>query len=431
MEKSTFNGQKFPGPENISRTMTVNGITVLSIGNFHTSSVNITGLLEGGSVQDPVNKLGQAHFTTSMLTRGTKSRSFSAYHQELESRGASLGFSCGTRYTWFRGQSLAEDLEILLDLASDSLMNATFEEQYVERLRNQLIAGLAIRDQDTAEVASMLLDRFLFTDHPYGHPVDGTAETIESISRQDLIDFYKDNYSPVGMIIAAAGAVETDRVIQLVEKKFAGWDKKLVGKTSIPPLPPPPSKILRKHKQLEEKSQLDLVMGTYGPSRTSWDYLPVFLGNNILGEFGLMGRIGESVRTRAGLAYYASSSINAWTDGGTWEFTAGLNPENVDKTVQLIRDEIKRFVDAPVTPEELGDSQSHLTGRLPLSLETNAGLANGMLNIERFQLGLDYYQRYADLIFGISAEEILETSRKYLHPDQLVIASAGTGKDML
>jgi zinc protease len=173
-----------------------------------------------------------------------------------------------------------------------------------------------------------------------------------------------------------------------------------------------------------------LILGTFGPSRASGDYLPAYLGNNILGQFGLMGRIGESVRSKSGLAYHAASSLNAWTDGGSWEFSAGLNPENLEKVIRLIKDEIRRYIDAPVTPDELDDSQSNLVGRLPLSLETSAGIASAILTMERFELGLDYYQRYGELIRAISAQDIQETAQRYLHPDKLVIASAGTGADI-
>jgi zinc protease len=158
--------------------------------------------------------------------------------------------------------------------------------------------------------------------------------------------------------------------------------------------------------------------------------LPSYLGNNILGQFGLMGRIGESVRTKSGLAYHASSSVNAWADAGSWEFTAGLNPENLDKAIGLIQDEIKRFISEPVTAEELDDSQSNMIGRLPLSLESNAGIASAILTIERFNLGLDYYQHYAEKIRSISPQLILETAQKYLEPQKLVIASAGSGEDI-
>ena len=131
------------------------------------------------------------------------------------------------------------------------------------------------------------------------------------------------------------------------------------------------------------------------------------------------------------MAYHASSSISGWQETGTWEFSAGLNPENLEKVIDLIRQEIKKFVQEPVSDEELADSKSHLIGRMPLSLESNSGIANGILTIERFNLGLDYYQRYPAMIDAITPTQILDASQKYLDPDRLVIASAGLGEDML
>lgn len=420
--------KNLPGTDSIARFVLPNGITLLTYSNFNTHSVDLIGLIEAGGAADPKHKLGLAHFTASMLSRGTQKRNFAEYHDLLESRGASLSFSCGTRSTWFRGKALAEDLEMLIDLSAESLQQPSFPSEYVERLRNQLIAGLGIRDQDTSEVASMLFDQTLFPGHPYGDPVDGSMDTVKAIQRDDLIAFHRDYFSPSQMILVAAGAVESGQIRDCVEKFFGNWENDKAGVLVLPPVPDGPDRIVRSHRSLEEKSQTDLQIGTFGPSRMSEEYLPAFLGNNILGQFGLMGRIGESVRSKSGLAYYASSSVNSWQETGTWEFSAGLNPENLEKVIDLIRDEIRRFVEEPVTEEELADSKSHLIGRLPLSLETNSGIANSILTMERFNLGLDYYQRYPGLIQSISAQQILEVTRKYLHPDRLVIASAGLGE---
>ncbi len=431
MAEKNDHWKNLPGPATIARKALPNGVTVLSYNNPNVSSVVLIGLLDCGSTLDPQDKLGLAHFTASMLSRGTTHRSFQAYHEELEKRGASLTFSCGTNNTSFHGKALAEDLEMLFDLAADGLRNPAFAPEYLERVRAQLLASLAIRDQDTAETASLLFDKHLFLDHPHGNPQDGSPETLQAIRREDLLDFHRNYYSPENMILVVAGAADPSKVFELAERSFADWtcaEKKAADK---PAFPAPPAGLIRKHRFMEEKSQADLLMGGFGPRRTSEDYLPVYLGNNILGQFGLMGRIGESVRSRSGLAYYASSSINAWIDSGTWEFSAGTNPENLEKAIDLIREEIKRYVSAPVTAQELADSKSNLIGRLPLSLESNAGLANGMLSIERFKLGLDYYQRYAGLINSITAEQVLQASRKYLDPDRLVIASAGPGDDIL
>jgi len=127
-------------------------------------------------------------------------------------------------------------------------------------------------------------------------------------------------------------------------------------------------------------------------------FIAASLGNNILGQFGMYGRIGESVRERSGLAYHASSSLSGGIGPGPWLFIAGVNPNNIDKTIALMRAEIARFVTEPVTVEELTDSQANYIGRLPLSLESNAGVAAALLNLERYSLGLDYYLRYPDLI---------------------------------
>jgi zinc protease len=167
------------------------------------------------------------------------------------------------------------------------------------------------------------------------------------------------------------------------------------------------------------------VIGSLGPQRRSPHYLAASLGNSILGQFGMMGRIGDIVREQAGLAYNASTSLNAWIASGSWEVSAGVNPANLQKAIDLIESELTRFVSEPVSAEELSDSQANYIGRLPLSLESNQGVANALLNLERFQLGLDYYLRYPELVRAVTPAQILEVSRQYIDPRKLIVVSSG------
>jgi zinc protease len=146
----------------------------------------------------------------------------------------------------------------------------------------------------------------------------------------------------------------------------------------------------------------------------------------VLGVFGMMGRIGDVVRERSGLAYYAYSSLSAGSGPGIWEVSAGVNPANVEKAIDLIRAEITQFVTHGVTPEELEDSKANFIGRLPLSLESNAGVAGALVSIERYGLGMDYYRRYPSLVRAVTPQDVIETARKYLNPDTLAIATAGS-----
>jgi zinc protease len=149
------------------------------------------------------------------------------------------------------------------------------------------------------------------------------------------------------------------------------------------------------------------------------------LGNSILGKFGLMGRIGDSVREKSGLAYYAYSSLSAGRGPGAWYVSAGVNPSNIEKAIDLIIKELETFIESGVTEEELLDNQTNYIGSLPLSLQSNSGVAGALLNIERYDLGLDYYRQYPDLVRAVTRDDILTVAQKYIEPHRLVIATAG------
>ncbi len=414
-----------PGPDDIFRATLPNGITFLSRPNFNSPSVSVTGYLPAGAIFENDEKLGLADFVASSLMRGTQKRTFDAIYNQLESVGASMGFNSGVHNASFGGRSLAEDLPLLLKLLSESLCTPTFPAKEIEKLRTQLLTGLAIREQDTSDMASMLFDKMLFEGHPYSRPTDGYTETIKAISRMDLEKFHRLHYGPKGMVIAIVGAVDPKNALDEVNRFLGGWQVK--GQEEPPMLPPIKEikKTVRRHHIIKGKSQSDIVLGTTGPRRNDPDFFPASLGNSVLGQFGMMGRIGEVVREKSGLAYYASSSLSAGTGPGTWDVSAGVNPKNVKKTIDLIIKELKRFVKSGVTKEELANSQANYVGRLPLSMESNSGVAGALINIERYKLGMDYYQRYESIVHGVTRDEVLETARKYIDPDRLVIATSG------
>jgi len=414
-----------PGPNDIYREVLPNGITVLSRSNFNSPSVVISGFFEAGALFDPDEKLGLAEYTVLSLMRGTKKRSFDEIYNALESVGAGLGLNTGVHKSGFNGRSLAEDLPLLLDLLSEALTVPAFPKAEIEKLRAQLLTGLAIRAEDTADMASMVFDNILFKGHPYSRPEDGFPETISKIKREDLVKFHREHYGPRGMVIAVVGSVKPEDAVKQVKRALGGWTNKNQKETPALPLLKPLKKMVRKHHRIAGKSQSDLIIGTNGPMRRDPEFMAASIGNNILGQFGMMGRIGDVVREKSGLAYYAYSSLSAGLGPGSWEVSAGVNPQNIKKATDLILDELKRFVQEGVTPAELADTKANFVGRLPLSLESNGGVANALLNIERHQLGLDYYHRYADLVNEVTAEDVLTTARKFVDPDKLVIAAAG------
>ncbi len=417
--------KSLPGPDDVTRVELANGITILTRSNFSNPSVVINGYLSTGSIFDPEDKLGLNVFTASMLTRGTEIHPFNQFFDLLESVGASLNFGGNIHTTSFNAKSLVEDFPMILDLLYETLTKPAFPADQVEKFRTQMLTGLAIRNQDTAEMASLAFDQILFAGHPYRFPEEGNPETIQKISRQDLIDFHRTHYGPRGMVIVVVGALDPAVVVDMISSRLGQWqNSQQPAQPELPPLTPLASS-KRTQIQIPGKSQADIVLGCSSPLRKSDDYMPASLGNNILGVFGMMGRIGEIVRVQSGLAYYAYTSLNSGTGPGSWEVSAGVNPENIEKAIQLIQTEVERFISEPVSAEELQDSKANYIGRLPLSMESNAGVAGSLLSMERYQLGIDYYQRYQTLVESVTSEQILSVAQKYLQPDRIAIAVAG------
>ena len=416
---------KLPGPDDILRQEFANGAVLLSRTNPSSPAVAIRGMFPPGALADPPEKVGLAHFMASMLMSGTRSHAFRELNDLVESMGATLVFGGGKVATSFAGQCLREDLPQLLEILLEVLTQSAFPEKQFQRTKMQILTAQAIQAQDTAEVAEQAFDRAIYGSHPYAHPDLGYPNTVQSISREDLQAFHQRFVGPRGMIVAITGGADSEEILQAFARTLGAWEAP--SQETQPPIPPvqPIRATYREHVPLEEKSQSDLVIGTFGPKATASDYLASTLGNDILGQFGMMGRIGESVREKAGLAYYASSSLDMGIGPVTWQVTAGVNPENLDQAIALILQELERFTHELVTEEELADVRSELIGRLPLSMESNAGVAQALLNLERFGYGLNYLRELPEKLAAITREDILHAAQRYWHLDQLVITSAG------
>lgn len=425
-DNSTSKINSLPGADDITRKQLKNGITFLFRPNMNSMTASIGGYLQAGSIYDPDEKLGLADFTSSSLKRGTKTQSFQEIYDTLESIGASVGIGCGPHTAGFGGKSLAEDLPTLLNTLADVLINPVFPKNDIEKVRSQLLTGLDLRSQDTNSMAMLEFEKLLYKDHIYQYPGDGYIETIQAIEVKDLAAFHQKHYGPGNMTIVVVGPFEPDHVFSLVDEKFGSWLNEDQADVIEVPDMPSPENMVETHHVIEEKSQTDLVVGTIGPRRNWKGFHSALLGNSVLGQFGMMGRIGESVRNEAGLAYYAYSSLSSSIGPGQWMVLAGVAPENRDKALELIRAELKKFVEEPISDEELQDVQSNYIGKLPLSLESNAGVISALVKMEQHQLGLDYLRNYEGMIRSITPQSILEAAREFLDPDRLVISSAGT-----
>jgi zinc protease len=416
-----------PGPDSIARREFPNGMTVLVRENFSSPSVVIDGLLRAGGVDDPADKAGLSSFTAACLTRGTERRTFQQIYEEIESIGAAVDVGGGLNSTGFGTKSLAEDMSVTIDILADVLQHPTFPTDEVEKERGEILTDLEERVNDTGRMAGLTFRKLLYpAGHPYARSVEGYPETVRAITRDDLANFYRARYGANGMIVSIVGAVKAEAAFEVWERAFGAWHG-ADGASQRIPLPPAPqvTEVRREFAAVPGKTQSDVLLGFVGPARAEPDYWDAALCNTVLGVFGLMGRLGQNVRDKLGLAYYSYSRVEGGLGPGPWVIAAGVNPASVERAVEAMRAEIRRIRDKTVGAKELADNKAFVTGSLPLRLETNDGVAGVILDMELYGLGLDYLERYKDMIYAITPKRIQAAALKYLDPDRYALAVAG------
>lgn len=415
-----------PGPDNILRKQFSNGVTVLIHENPWSSTAAVWGSLAAGYGLDEPEKPGVSAFVSSALMAGTRTKTFEQISDYLENIGAVLSFSTDPDAIHFNGNCLCEDLPDLLALLKEILDKPAFPEQYLEVLRLRALSGYD--EDDHEDIAYIEFKEILWRqDHPYGRMKDGTDEDIRNITRDDLVNFHKRFIGPRDLIISLSGGFRGQEIMDRCEELFGSWEKPQedVNIDELFPEVIGEDCCIRRHLDLPDRKEISLAMGTFGPAGSDPDLLPLWIGNSIFGGFELTDRIGHVIREKHGLAYSVFSALVPRKRGGCWSVIAGVDPANLEKAGELIRDEIRRFTTEPVSPQELEDAKSRYIASMPLDFDDNSGTACMIHNLAYFHQDLDHWHRIPERINKITPESLLETVQKWIDPDKLVIVTVG------
>ncbi|MBI3914758.1 MAG: insulinase family protein [Chloroflexi bacterium] len=413
-------------PEAITRVTLDNGLTILVKDNPSNASVTMRGRIRAGGLYDAEKTLGLASLATAALIRGTRKRTFQKLNAELDRTGMSFGIGAGMETISFSGKCLVEDFDRWLDLASDVILHPTFPRIEVEKLRAEILADLKEAEDDTGHVARREFRMLLYPKgHPYHHFSDGKLETVKRLTLTQMQDFHARYFRPDLTTLVVVGDLRAPAAIAKIERALGKW--KATGARPSHHIPDAPARtqIARRDSPLAGKTQVDLALGYPGIRRNNPDYYALAVGDLIFGRLGLYGRLGANVRDKLGLAYYVYSSVDANLGAGPWAVYAGVNPKNIERAIEGILAEIQRLRSEPVTQDELSEAQDFMTGSLAIGLETNDGVASTLSAIELHGLGLDYLQRYPQIIRGITAEQILAAAYKYAQVDHYALSIAG------
>ncbi len=260
-------------------------------------------------------------------------------------------------------------------------------------------------------------------DHPYGRTPTGSTATVEGIDRRQLLDFHAAWFAPDRLTLVLVGDIGVSAAVAVVTRVCGDWGGRA---EPVPPLRPPPVSTRRCLViPMPAKAQADIVYGFTTILRSDPAFHAYWIMNNVLGQYGIGGRLGRSIRERQGMAYYAGSMFDAGHIAGPLLVRAGVNADNVDRAIASIDTEVAAMARDGVTDEELTSAKRYLVGSTPRSLETNEGIARFLQTAELFDLGLDHDRRLPGLVQSVTADEVAEAARRTLVTEHASIVIAG------
>jgi zinc protease len=407
------------------RTCLPNGAVVIAKPSSVTPAVTVSVSVPAGSAADPPGGDGTAHFLSRVIDRGTTSRNGEELAELLDSRGVALCVSAMRHSFVVSCTCLAEDFSTILAVMGDVIRNPSLPEAEIETRRGEILTAIGQDLDNPAMVAVESEMAQLYPNgHPYGRRVKGTVESVGRIDRPMLAALHRARFTPAGLVVVAVGDVEPGRVADEAGRVFGEWEGGPVPPVIVPSPAPAISRRTTVHPMMN-KSQADIAYGFNTISRRDPAYYAFSLVNNVLGQYAMGGRLGDNIRERQGMAYYVFSAFEPNLGEGPLVIRAGVNPENVDRTIAAIDDEVRLMAEAGVTGKELADSTRYLVGSLPRTLETSAGIAGFLLSCEQFGLGMDHDLRLPALIGGVTLADANDLARRFLAPERATITVAG------
>ena len=403
-----------------------NGVTVLAKANHTTPAVSLLIGVRAGAYSDPADREGVAALCARVLDRGTVTRPADVIADDLDGRGASLSVVTGRHQMAVSATCLSDDFSAVLTLAADIARHPAFPDAEVTTRRADLITSIRQDEDNPAPMAVDAFARALYGSHPYARKVRGSAATVETIRRQDLVRFYQKGFQPHAITVVVVGDVVEEAAIAAISKAFGDWsgDKALDLAVAVAEAVAPTARQLVTVPMMN-KAQADLAYGFVGIRRANPDYTAYSVMNNALGQYAIGGRLGDSIRERQGMAYYVFSSLDASLGAGAFTIRAGVSADNVERAIASIDTELGAVLDFGFTEQEIDESKSYLVGSLPRQLETNAAIASFLLTAEFFDLGLDYDLRLPGMIQAVTRDAATDSARRLLDPSRATIAIAG------
>jgi zinc protease len=411
----------------IEKRQLSNGLPVWIVELHEVPVAQVNLVVFSGTANDPPGRYGAASLTAAMLEQGAGSRSALEIADAVDYLGADLGAATTSDFTAVRLHVPVTRLADALPIMADVALRPTFPKDELERQRAQRLTSLLQGRDDPPTIAAVAFSRVLYgKGHRYGTPQMGTAETIKTLTSEDLRGFYTSTFRPENAVLLAVGDITADRALPLFEKSFGAWKGGAAGAAEkLPATGEPPARTV----YLIDKpgaAQTQIRIGRVGVPRSTSDYFPIQVLNTILGG-SFSSRLNINLREVHGYTYGAGSSFDMRAAAGPFSAAAGVQTDKTAEALKEFFNELNGIL-KPVPAEELARAKNYVALRFPSAFETTGDISRRLEDAVVYKLPDDYFAKYVQNIQAVSAADVQRVAQKYVQPDHLAVVVVGDQK---
>lgn len=413
-----------PAAVDIQHWETSNGARVYFVETHQLPMVQYAVGFDAAGARDPADKHGLASLTNTLMDSGAGGMDEETIAEELASVGAEYSSQSARDMAVLELRVLSERrlMEPALEVFARIIGEPDFPEAALERERRRTLVGIEQSRQSARDVAQRVFYTHLFPSHPYGHMPAGDEDSVKRITRADLVAFHERYYTAANAVVSIVGDLERDQAERIAERIVGLLPE---GKPA-PPLPPVEER--EEGISVNEgfpSTQSHLLLGQPGMMRGDPDYFPLYVGNHILGGSGLISRLSVKIREERGFAYSAYSYFVPMRREGP--YIVGLQTKNdqAGQAQEIAVETVREFIESGPTEQELQAAKNNITGGFPLRLDSNAKIADNLLNMAFYGLPLDYLDTFSSKVSAVTAGEIRDAFQRRVDPRRWVRIKVG------
>ena len=405
-----------------------NGMRLVTVERHDLPIVTAYLVTAGGAATDPANRPGVSNLTAELMTKGTKTRSATQIARAIEGLGGAIGSDAASDGASVAVTVKSDQLDPAMAILADVAVNPAFAPDEIERARTQQIDAVTLALKDPAQVAGLVADRAVLGASPYGAPTGGTPLSLRAITRPDIVAAYARSFQPSQATLIMVGDVTTARAKALAEARFGGWKSAGVAAATAPAVVYPKPRVIV--VDMPEAGQAGVVVARPAIARRDPRYYPLAVGNTVLGG-GFSSRLNQEIRIKRGLAYGASSGLDAGKTQGTIAARTQTKNPTAAEVVTLIAAEMTRLGSAPVPAAELDTRKAVLVGNFGRGIETTSGVAGILGAYVQNDVPLAELQRYTGAVGAVDPASVQAAATALLDPTEASIVVVGDAKQFI